>query len=202
MKECNSMESKLLLENKKLMLEWNYEKNSNIDIKNITIGSREKVWWKCTKGHEWTATVYNRINGTGCPYCAGKKILKGFNDFETWCKKNNRIDLIKEFDTTKNNFSISEITVGSGKKIWWCCQNGHSYNTTIAHRIKLNTGCGYCSHKLFLKGYNDLATTNPEIAKEWDYEKNDLTPDMVMAGSNKKNIGLYVLKDIVIKRHF
>ena len=38
-----------------------------------------------------------------------------------------------------------------------------------------------------IKGKNDLATVNPTLAEEWNYEKNGtLAPDMVTAGSNKK----------------
>ena len=51
----------------------------------------------------------------------------------------------------------------------------------------MHTGCPYCSNKKLLSGYNDLATTHPEIAKEWDYNKNNgITPSDVMAGSNIK----------------
>lgn len=36
-------------------------------------------------------------------------------------------------------------------------------------------------------GFNDLATTSPLIASQWDNEKNgDLTPSMVSAGSGRK----------------
>jgi hypothetical protein len=36
-------------------------------------------------------------------------------------------------------------------------------------------------------GFNDLASQYPELAKEWNYEKNgDLTPDKVASGSGKK----------------
>lgn len=38
-----------------------------------------------------------------------------------------------------------------------------------------------------IEGVNDLATLNPELSKEWDYEKNKpLTPNMVSIGSSKK----------------
>ena len=47
--------------------------------------------------------------------------------------------------------------------------------------------CPYCSNKKVLRGYNDLETTNPVLAKEWNYEKNgDLLPTQLVAGSNKK----------------
>ena len=38
-----------------------------------------------------------------------------------------------------------------------------------------------------IPGQNDLATVNPGLAAQWDYEANrDLKPTMVSAGSSKK----------------
>lgn len=39
--------SNLLIDNKKLINEWNYEKNKDMDINKITLGSNKKVWWIC-----------------------------------------------------------------------------------------------------------------------------------------------------------
>lgn len=181
-------EKKYVIDNAELMAEWDWEKNNELGFNpnEITSHSGKKVWWVCANGHSFDATVANRSNGKGCPICAGRKVLVGYNDLETWCIKNNRLDLIKEFDKEKNSFSMKEITKGCKKEVWWLCPNGHSYSTTLHHRIKMNTGCGACSHKVFLSGHNDLQSTNPEIAKEFDVEKNGITPDQVMAGSNNK----------------
>ena len=181
-------EKRYVSDNAQLMAEWDWNKNSNLGFnpKEITHHSGKKVWWICEKGHSFDATVANRANGKGCPICAGRKVLVGYNDLETWCVNNNRLDLIEEFDNEKNVVSMKSITKSYGKKVWWICPNGHSYSTTLHHRIKMNTGCGICSHKVFLSGHNDLQSTNPEIAKEFDVEKNGITPDKVMAGSNNK----------------
>lgn len=49
----------------------------------------------------------------------------------------------------------------------------------------------------WIEGFNDLATTHPELTKEWDYEKNGkLTPLNVVEFSNKK-YGGFVTKVIV-----
>lgn len=38
-----------------------------------------------------------------------------------------------------------------------------------------------------IKGINDLATTDPKLTKEWNYEKNiDITPYDVVRGSAKR----------------
>ncbi|MBQ8623595.1 MAG: zinc-ribbon domain-containing protein [Oscillospiraceae bacterium] len=56
----------------------------------------------------------------------------------------------------------------------------------MANRAK-GRGCPYCSGKKILSGYNDLATTNPNLATEWHPDKNGvLLPTMVSPGSHKK----------------
>ena len=53
------------------------------------------------------------------------------------------------------------------------------------HRKKGNN-CPYCGNQKLLRGYNDLATTNPKLAKEWNYAKNTFGPETVMEHTNKK----------------
>jgi len=78
-------EKKYIIDNPVLMAEWNWEKNNELglDPKTLTLGSGKKAWWKCSKGHEWQASMNSRSTGRACPYCANKKVLKGFNDLQT-----------------------------------------------------------------------------------------------------------------------
>lgn len=169
-----------------LVKEWNHSKNGNLKPYMVGGKSRKKVWWVCDKGHEWQTTVSHRLSGDNCPICSNKKVLAGYNDFSTWCIKNKKEFLLVEFDCEKNPFLPTEITPFSGKKIWWRCEQGHSYATQLTHRTQMGTSCPFCSHKALLQGYNDLATTHPQIAAQWDYSKNGaITPSEVMAGSNK-----------------
>ena len=64
---------KFLIQNEKLMSEWDYEKNKNIDVSKITFSSGKKYWWKCKKcGYIWTTTPNKLLSSkTGCPKCAG-----------------------------------------------------------------------------------------------------------------------------------
>ena len=106
--------SNLLINNKKLVNEWNYEKNKDVDINKITLGSNKKVWWICNNGHEWQASIYSR-NDNSCPICSNKQILKGYNDLETV----NPL-LAVEWNYEKNdNLTPSMFTSGSHKKVWW-----------------------------------------------------------------------------------
>lgn len=46
-------EKRYLRDNKKLIKEWNYEKNQLLNPNELTSGSPKNVWWKCSKcGYE------------------------------------------------------------------------------------------------------------------------------------------------------
>ena len=62
---------------------------------------------------------------------------------------------------------------------------GHTYEATPNNRVR-GKGCPYCSGRRILPGKNDLLTKNPELAAEWDYEKNyPIRPEDIMPGRNK-----------------
>lgn len=128
--------------NKLLLQEWNYEKNGDLTPQSVTQGSNQKVWWKCSKcSEEWQARILNRAHGRGCPYCSNRKILIEKNDLAT-----THPQLIEEWDYEKNGeLTPYSISYGSGKKIWWKCHLGHSYQATPLHRTIGNTNCPICN---------------------------------------------------------
>ena len=165
-----------------LSLEWNRKRNEGLLPSDVLPFSNKKVWWICAKGHEWQSTVYNRtIAGRGCPYCSNQKILAGYNDFETLCP-----EIAKEWDYNKNQLKPGNYGKNSTHKVWWICSNGHSYEASIHNRVNGKTGCPYCANQKVFKGFNDLLTINPDLAKEWDYENNELNPDEVCVNSHTK----------------
>ena len=175
---------KYIVDNKDLMREWNWEKNKDLDLNKITLGYRAKVWWKCEKGHEWDAVIYPRLKGVGCPYCAGKKPIKGLNDFATL-----HPEMLKEWDYEENErigIKPEEMLNGSQRKVNWICSKGHKYNRSIYDRLNGRGNCPYCSNRIVKRGINDLATTNPELIKEWDFEKNKINPEEIATKYNKK----------------
>ena len=90
--------------------------------------------------------------------------------------------------TKNNNLSPKDVTPGSGKKVWWQCEKGHEWEAVIYSVTASKTnGCPYCNSKKLLTGFNDLATVNPELAKQWHHKLNsDSLPSMFMPGSGKK----------------
>lgn len=101
-------------------------------------------------------------------------------------------DLAAKYDFEKNKeigLNFDTITARSSDKAWWKCSKcGNSWFATIASQNdKIEHGCPYCSGRLVIKGKTDLLTLFPDIAKEWNYEKNgDLQPDSIASKSNTK----------------
>jgi hypothetical protein len=163
-----------------LAKQWHTTKNGNLTAKDVVTKARQSVWWQCDKGHEWKAAVYSRAAGAGCPYCAGKKVCVDN------CLDNLNPALSKQWHPTKNgNLTPKDVTIMSGKKVWWLCDKGHEWEDTIDHRSS-GRGCPYCSGQRVCKD-NCLQTINPNLANEWHPTKNgDLTPKDVLPGSGKK----------------
>ena len=166
-----------------LAKEWDYEKNGSLLPENVKCSSNIKVWWKCSRGHTWRTTIAHRNAGQNCPYCGDRKVLTGYNDIATTHRQ-----LIDEWDFDKNtSIQPENVSAGSNKKVWWKCELEHSWQATVCERTSRKNNCPYCSGRRVLKGYNDLATTHPDLAAQWDFVKNKkLTPEQVTAGSNKE----------------
>ena len=178
--------------------EWNYVKNTDISIDEVSDRSNKSVWWKCSKcGYEWKTRVIRRVGGNGCPVCYRKnKTLEACKLIEVGGITRNAVnnslweedqELAGQWNYEKNiDLKPWEVTATSIEKVWWTCNKGHAWEAQIWTRYKKHSGCPYCSNKLVLKGYNDFESCRPEIAKEWNYEKNNpLKPSEVTCGSNK-----------------
>ena len=173
-----------------LLEEWNYEKNLHINPETVSSGSDIKYWWKCKKcGYEWQAAPYTRTNlGSGCPYCFGRLPIKGKTDLAS-----QKPELLKDWDYEKNAISPDGICCGSEKKVWWKCHIcGYEWQASPSLR-NAGGGCTKCLRKkagkkksLEAAKTNSLSEKYPQISEEWDYEKNDTSPDKVSCSSNKR----------------
>ena len=93
-----------------------------------------------------------------------------------------RIKKERNIDLLPNNFTVS-----SGRKVWWKCKNcGQHWQASVANRVK-GSGCPYDTGRLAILGKTDLTTQYPNLAAEWDYEKNgEFGPENFSAKSKKK----------------
>lgn len=161
--------------------EWNWERNGNVNPQEVLVYSNQRYWWKCREGHEWKTAVNNRSYGKGCPYCSGRKLIRGVNDLLTV-----NLGLALEWDYDKNGLLRPEDIMSTvARKVWWKCKEGHSYRSSVASR-KGGSGCPYCCGRIPVQGVNDLLTVNPLLAREWDYDKNSIDIRDVSANSNQR----------------
>lgn len=159
-----------------LASEWDYDKNS-IAPYGVSASSHKKVWWKCVDGHSWPSTVGNRSIGNGCPFCSGLRASDS-NRLSL-----NRPEIAREWDFDMNELTPYDVTVYSDMKAWWECSGGHSWRARIADRSS-GKGCPFCSG-LFVSDSNRLSLNMPNLASEWDFDKNDLTPFDVTFSSHR-----------------
>ena len=85
--------------------------------------SNKRMPWVCAKGHRWETSVCNRTGrGSKCPYCSGKRAIKGENDLQTQFP-----ELAKEAD----GWDPSELLPQSNKKVGWKCDLGHRWEASV-----------------------------------------------------------------------
>ena len=165
-----------------LLKEWDYSKNNDTP-RDVSYASNKRANWKCKEGHQWEAMIANRsIRARGCPYCSHNKPIIGETDLGTLYPS-----LSLEWNYKRNNGLLpSDVLPFSNKKVWWICAEGHEWQSTACNRTIAGRGCPYCSNQEVLAGYNDFESLCPEIAKEWDYSKNQLKPSDYGKNSTRK----------------
>jgi predicted GIY-YIG superfamily endonuclease len=129
-------------------------------------GGNQPREWRCSFGHIWKVSVNNRKHfNSGCPFCGNSKVLSGFNDLAT-----THPEIAKE----AHGWDPTKVIGGTSKKLVWKCVVGHIWEAIVDNRTGKNSNCPFCANQKVLTGFNDLATTHPEIAKEahgWDPTK-------------------------------
>ena len=129
------------------------------DPTTVSPHSGTKKKWRCPEGHGYMATVAHRSEGKGCPFCAGRKVLVGFNDLAT---------THPVIASEAHEWDSTTVSAGSHARKMWRCALGHIWDESVKGRALSGYGCSYCSGKRVLKGFNDLATTHPELAAQAD----------------------------------
>lgn len=135
-----------------LMQEWTgeVEDKNNVDISEVARASHKKAKWKCSKGHEWFATIANRTSQKyGCPYCCDRAKVSEENSLKTWCLSNGEFgkQLMSEWTgevEDKSNVDISDVARASAKKAKWRCSKGHEWFARIGDRTSHKACCPFC----------------------------------------------------------
>ncbi|QST02126.1 hypothetical protein IMZ31_21995 (plasmid) [Pontibacillus sp. ALD_SL1] len=178
------MEKSLSNKYPQIAAEWHPTKNGEHTAEEIHYRSKERVWWKCPEAedHEWEVAVVSRTaTKSGCPFCKGTRSPRSKSLGVVYPK------LAEEWHPIKNGDQTPyDISAHNGKKVWWLCPKGHTYDMKLSNRVYHNHNCPYCGNRR-VNGENNLAKQNPALAGEWHPEYNgDVTPADRTPKSSKK----------------
>lgn len=176
-------ERQLRNHNPELLAEWDYEANEARGITpEVSYGTNVKAMWICPKGHHYEATINHRaVKHTGCPYCAGRKVMPNSTDLAT-----THPDIAKELNVEASGFDATTVSAGNATAdaVWNCPVCGNIYPMRVWERTH-GSGCPKCARKVSdlaarmpRKGKTFAEGASPTLLAEWS-PKNDRTPDEV-----------------------
>jgi len=87
-----------------------------------------------------------------------------------------------ELAAQAHGWDPTTVTKAHNPKKAWECSRGHIWFASVNQRYRVKTGCPFCSGTAVLPGFNDLATTNPELA----FQMVDGDPTSVTKNSGRK----------------
>jgi hypothetical protein len=164
----------------KLAMEFDSSKNSQA-LETVVDNQNALVWWKCDLGHSWRQAPRIRSRGAGCPFCSNQRVLPGFNDLQTKYP-----EVALWWDETKNGLlKPTGVMPGSNVKVDWLCNVGHEFSDSVTRRVAAK-GCPICLNRRLLVGFNDLMSRRPDLAAEWNYERNSVSPAEVIYSTKSR----------------
>ena len=157
-----------------------------------TVSSHVSVAWQCQHGHEWTAKINSRTAyGSGCPECFWERRRHGIQQRHPFLTHSKHA-MMAMWDSEANmqaGLDPIKLTCCSGKVAQWiCCKcpkgQPHRWHAKI-YNVYYGSGCPCCCGRQACV-CNSLQALYPDVAAEWDHDKNEGTPSDYTAQSNKK----------------
>ncbi len=126
-----------------LAAQWHPVRNGGLEPSMVLPRHNSKVWWMCENGHEWQASPNNRMAGCGCPFCNQHRVIPGVNSLAMV-----KPEVAQQWEYGMNGKLMpDDISPFSNKKVWWSCEYGHKWKSTVASR-SYGHGCPICwNHK-------------------------------------------------------
>ncbi len=143
---------------------WNHKLNGERTPSSVAPRSAKKVWWICTRGHEFESPIGNmvRSGGKACPGCSRAYAIPGETGLDV-----THPELRARWHPTMNgNLDPRAVLAGSGRLVWWVCDKGHPHRMSPSNASN-GGGCGVCSGLQIISGINSLKDLRPDIAEQW-----------------------------------
>nr|WNL50507.1 restriction endonuclease [Marseillevirus sp.] len=140
--------------------------------------------------HSFDSLISNVSNGHFCPFCSNNKLCTG--ECETCFKKSFAShEKAKYWSSENNKKSPREVFKNSNTKAWFDCEKcSHSFEAGLSN-VSKGSFCIFCSARSLCSSKDcrmcfEKSFAKHEKSKFWSFEKNNLTPRQVFAGSHKK----------------
>ena len=175
---------------------WDANKNHPLSPDQVSVSSNIRAHWECSVClHKWQANVFAKTrSNSGCPKCAkphGCKPADRIRQKQPSFAKAKHALLEHDRNRENGNFP-GNITLQSHKLIWWHCHacpksKEYSWQARASNRTsgKLSTGCPFCAGQKVCV-CNSLETVCPDIAADFDVEKNGVNPAEVTSSTSTK----------------
>lgn len=74
------------------------------------------------------------------------RLKTGLNDLDTWCRMNNALDILEQYNSATNELKATEVSRGSINRVNWKCQKcGKEWPAIIKVRTSSRCGCPHCA---------------------------------------------------------
>ena len=155
---------------------WDFDKNGFIKPNMIRAGSNTKVWWVCQDcGKSYLRSPNTMSNTSQSGYCSD--CYKKHRKF----KYGSLADIFPDkaiYWSSKNILKPEDVPATQSKKkyFWECIHCGYEWSSSVFDVVNNLSKCPVCEGSRFKSGYTDLATMYPNVAKDWDYSRNNEKP--------------------------
>lgn len=146
--------------------------------------STVEITLRCPKGHGFVLTSKRLVAAANpCQECSGRVLISGVNDLATL------YPLVATWwhPTRNGNLKPQDVAAKSRQFVWWRCPDNHPFRARIENRTKKQEPtCPVDTGRLLWPGTNDLATKHPDLVRDWDYQRNALSPQETVPGRGRR----------------
>lgn len=133
--------------------------------------------------HNFTASLRHLLRSEKpCRVCSGRELVLGLNDAATLHPE------LAPYWSPDNLIAFSSVGLRSSVEYLWRCELGHETLKTVQRKISKPL-CPVCTNRVVIAGFNDMATTRPDLAKLWSLNNAKTTAE-VTAGSGDRGLWL------------
>jgi hypothetical protein len=162
---------------------WDYDLNEN-GPEYYTEFSNKSVYWKCHHGHSYEHPIYKYSQfGFYCVICDNRVLVEGINDLAS-----SYPEILNIWDNDNNDVRPNEIFYSPQNSYYYKCDKGHTWYNRLVRVVETDFTCDYCSNRRILPEFNFFKALHHDIANEWNYEKNDTTPDKIFPENTQYRI--------------